>query len=193
MRAGAMANDSELAEIEGIAAAVPGRAEGMVDAAEAAAFVQPHRRVHAGEGLEVAISESELARGVEAALHQRGAGAEAAQAGQEVHLAQFAGPGIAALQRRDAAAAFDRAVAFDHEIGAARLRVGAMHPVDFRVVDRETAAAGAELGHHVADDRGDRGVVARFDRADREHRRHLSVRPRDAARPTPAGGRIRPA
>src|SRR6478672_3925960 len=159
---------SEVEQVEGVAATVAGRAQWAVDAAEATAFVQFHRRVHAAEGLEVAVTETEAACGIEAARHQRGACTEAAQRGQEIHLAQLAGIGGAAFQGRDAAAALDGAVALDDEIGTARGVVRAVHPVDLGVVDREAAPGCAELGHDRADDAGDVGVVVGFDGADLE-------------------------
>src|SRR5690606_27952666 len=64
------------------------------------------------------------------------------------------------------AAAGHRAATLEDEVRTAWLRVSPGHPVDFRIVDRETVAAGAELGHHRADDGGHAGIVPGLDRAD---------------------------
>src|SRR5690606_33589737 len=118
------------------------------------------------EGVQVAAGEAEAARGGQAPVHHRRAGAKAPRLGQEVHLAQLAGVGRAIRQWGDAAAAGHRAAALEDEVRTAWLRVSPGHPVDFRIVDRETVAAGAELGHYRADDGGHAGIVPGLDRAD---------------------------
>ena len=69
---------------------------GAHQAREAAAQVQRLGGVHAGQRFEVAAPEAVLARGVEATLHHRAAGADAAGLRQEVHLAQLAHIRVAA-------------------------------------------------------------------------------------------------
>ena len=132
------------------------------------AFVQPHRRVHAGQGLQVAMGKAETAGSIQAARHHRRAGAQAAYLGQEIHLAQFAGVARPVFQRGDTAPAQHHAVALDHEVGTARRGVGAAHPVHFGIADGEAAADRAELGHDGADDGGDPRIVLRADRPDQE-------------------------
>ena len=125
----------------------------------------------------VKVLDFGIARGVEAAVDRRLSGAAAAQRRQEVHLAELADVGLAAVERRDAGAALHGAVGFDDEVGAAGPRIRFAHRVDFGVVDREAGTVGAELRHHRADDPRHRRVVARLDRPHRErHRIHASVR-----------------
>ena len=107
----------------------------------------------------------ERAGGIQAALHHRAAGADAARLGHEVHLAQLAHVWLAVFQRRHAATAQHDAVALDHEVGAARSRIGFMQAIHFGIVDGKAGAVGTELGHHVADDVSHGGVVAGGDRA----------------------------
>src|SRR5688572_27582013 len=147
---------------------MPRRAHRAVDALEARALVELLRRIHAGEGFEVAPPEAGLARRLEAPRHQHRAGTEAAQLGQEIHLAQLADVGLAAVERCDPAAAADDAVALDDEVAAVRARIGRMHRVDLGIVDREPGALRAELRHDGPDDARDIGVVARLDRSYRE-------------------------
>src|SRR4249919_1145694 len=158
----------QVQQVEGIAAAMAGGTHRAGQALETAALVQFHGRVHAAQGLEVAAPEAMRTGRVQAHLHHRGPGAEAAHLRQEVHLAQFAHVRVAVDQRRHARAAQHFAVLFDDEIGTAWFRIGPAHPVHFRVVDREALAGGAELGHHGADDLRDARVVARLDVADRK-------------------------
>ena len=73
--------------------------------------------------------------------------------------------GVAVLERRHAAAAEHAIAVGDDEEGGARPRVGGAHVVDLGIVDGEAGPAGAELGHHRADDGSDGSVVGGADRA----------------------------
>src|SRR3546814_5449638 len=80
--------ESEVAQVEDVAATMAGGAQRRVDAAETVALVQLHCRVHAAQGFQVATGEAEAAGGLEAARHHRAACALPARGRQEVHLAQ---------------------------------------------------------------------------------------------------------
>src|SRR4249919_1410763 len=151
---------------------MPGLPARRADAFEAVALVQADGIVHAAERFQVAVAEAERTGRIEATPQHLAADALATDLLEEVHLAQLTGIRVATLQWRHAATADDLVLKLDHEIGAARPGVGALHPVDLGIVDRETLAGSAELRHHRADDRGDIGVVARLDRTDPPRQGH---------------------
>ena len=148
------------AQIKAVAAEMTGIAERGGDALEAMLLVQLLRRVHAGQRFQIATCDSRgcaRAPGTVAISALAGAECRAVPAGSTSCATRRCRLGSS--ERRDAAAAADAAVAFDDEIRATRLRIGAGHVVDFRIVNREARSVGAEFRHDRADDRGNGGVV----------------------------------
>jgi hypothetical protein len=132
---------------------VSGGSERSAQAGESGSLVQAHRGVHPCQRFQVAPPIAEFAGGVEAPIEQGTSRTASTRFGQQVHLAQFAGARVAARQRGNATPAHDVALEFEDEIDAAGLRIGASEVLDFRVGQRETGTAGAELRHDAADDR----------------------------------------
>src|SRR5688500_3188931 len=150
---------SEVHRVPAVAAEVTGRAHGGREGREPEPGIELLGSGHRLQRLEVTAPVSERLRCLEAGTKGPLALAMAARLGEEVHLPQLAHARLPADERAHAAAADQPPITFQHEVDVSGPLVRLGHRVDFGIVDRESGAARAELGHDGADELGDGRIV----------------------------------